>query len=471
MSQPVRLRTAAPTADVRLPLAQVLKLAQACGQSGRHDDAEALLQAALVAAPRDPEILHLAGIIAFQQGRIAEAAEHVGRALEERPDVPLYLRDICSMYERLGRYDEAIETGERAVRLDPFDPQALHNLSVVNQRLLRLDQAIGYARRAIALDPSSAKPHLALAELLLLRGAMEEGLEEYEWRFRVPDAASHLPRTDRPQWDGAPMPDGMPDRRLLLIADQGFGDVLQFLRYLPWVAARCPHLALACGPEMRRLIAHNHPGLEVFDRWDACPPFSAFCPLSGLPRLHGTRLETIPAAIPYIAPEPAKVAAWERRLQAMLAPGYRRVGIVWSGRAQPPNRSVSLSALAPMAAIDGISLVSLQMGPARAEVAGYFGRAPLLGLAHEIADFADTAAIVSNLDLVVTIDTAIAHLAGAMGKPVWIMLPYSPDWRWLLGREGSPWYPTARLFRQPAPGHWQPVVLRIAADLEAEATK
>ncbi len=335
-------------------------------------------------------------------------------------------------------------------------------MAVVNQRLLRLDYAIGYARRSIALNPSSASPHLALAELLLLRGAMEEGLEEYEWRFRVPDANSVLPNTDRPQWNGEPMGDG----KLLLIADQGFGDVLQFLRYLPWVASRCPRVVLACGPELRRLIEHNHPDVPVLDRWDACPPFAAFCPLSGLPRLRATRLETIPAAVPYIVPEPAKVAAWADRLQAMLPRGYRRIGLVWSGRAHPPNRSLRLSALAPLAALEGISLVSLQIGKAAEEVADYFGCAPLLGLGHEIGDFTDTAAIVANLDLLVTIDTAAAHLAGAMGRPVWIMLPYSPDWRWLLDRADSPWYPTARLFRQPAPGRWEPVVACIAGALD-----
>jgi Tfp pilus assembly protein PilF len=463
MSEPARLLAPAPSVEVKLSLAQVLRLAQESGQAGRHDDAEELLRAALRAAPRDPDVLHLTGIAAFQRGGLAEAAELIEQAIAARPDASLYLRNICSIHERLGRYDEAVAAGVRAVQLDPFDSRAMHNLSVAHQRLLRLDEAIGYARRAIALDPASASPHLALAELLLLRGEMAEGLAEYEWRFRVPGAGRHLPDTDRPQWDGAPLADG----GLLLIADQGFGDVLQFLRYLPWVTERCPRRVLACGPELRRLIEHNHPDLPVFDRWDACPSFAAFCPLSGLPRLHETRLATIPAETPYVTAEPVKSAAWAARLRTMLPRGYRRVGIVWSGRAHPPNRSASLAALAPIAALDGISLVSLQMGRAQDEVAGYFGRAPLLGLGHQIADFTDTAAILANLDLVITIDTAIAHLAGAMGKPVWIMLPYSPDWRWLLDREASPWYPTARLFRQPAPGQWEPVVACIATALGA----
>ncbi|MBN9561502.1 MAG: tetratricopeptide repeat protein [Alphaproteobacteria bacterium] len=463
MSEPARLRSSAPAVEVKLPLTQVLKIAQEYVNSGRIQDAQELLRAAIRAAPRDPEALHQAGIVAFQKGELEHAAELIELAIAVRPDASLYLRNICSIYERLGRYDEAVAAGARAVQLDPLDSNAMHNLSVVHQRLLRLDEALGYARRAITLDPASASPHLALAELLLLRGEMAEGLAEYEWRFRVPEARRHLPDIDRPQWDGAPLPEGS----LLLIADQGFGDVLQFLRYLPWVAERCPRLVLACGPELRRLVEHNYPDLPVFDRWDARPSFAAFCPLSGLPRLHATRLATIPAKIPYIAAEPIKASAWSARLQTMLPHGYRRVGIVWSGREHPPNRSISLASLAPIAALEDICLVSLQMARAQDEVAGYFGCAPLLALGHEIADFTDTAAILANLDLVVTIDTAVAHLAGAMGKPAWIMLPYSPDWRWLLEREDSPWYPTARLFRQPAPGQWEPVVACIATALSA----
>ena len=461
MSEPIPLNAAPPQHQVRLPLAQVLALAGDCQQAGRQDHAVSLLDAALKAAPRDPDALHLADIAAYYSGELAQAADHIGRATTERPLSAVYFRDLCSIYERLGRYEEAVAAGERALQLDPFDALALHNLSVVNQRLLRLDAAIGYARRAVRMDPHSAKPHLGLAELLLLQGAMEEGFEEYEWRFRVPEAGPLLPQTDRPQWDGQPITDGT----LLLIADQGFGDVLQFVRYLPWAASRCADLVLACAPELHRLIRHNYSGIATFECWNKCPPFAVYCPLSGLPRLHGTRPETIPAAIPYLLPEPAATKAWAERLRIMLPRNHRRVGIVWSGRAHPPGRSTSLAALAPLAAIEGVSLVSLQMGDAQAEVGDYFGDAPLLHLGHELADFSDTAAVLANLDLLVTIDTAVAHLAGALGKPVWVMLPYSPDWRWLLDRADSPWYPTARLFRQPAPRRWEFVVAEVAAAL------
>jgi hypothetical protein len=196
--------------------------------------------------------------------------------------------------------------------------------------------------------------------------------------------------------------------------------------------------------------------------------FRRVLPLSGLPRLAGTTLQSIPAGIPYLYAGEAKFAVWAERLWDLLPRGYRRIGIVWAGRPTHRNdlrRSTRLAAFAPLAALPQVALVSLQKGPAQAEIGGYWGRAPLLNLGPEIRDFADTAAIIECLELVIAIDTAVIHLAGAMGKPVWVMLPYAPDWRWLLDRADSPWYPTARLFRQSGERRWQPVMEEIASAL------
>ena len=410
------------------------------------------------AAPQQAGALHEQGLAAFRQGRLHEAAQLFEQVITRGRNLPIVFRNICVTYERLGRYDEAIAAGRRAVELAPEDPHAYQNLTVAYRQALQLDESIACARRAMALDPDLPSPHVALAEALLLRGDLEAGWDEYEWRFRVPGVNPLMPPTERPHWDGVPMPDGT----LLLIADQGFGDAIQFSRYLGWAARRCSHLALACGTELLPLARHNYPWLHAFSAWESCPDFGAFCPLSGLPRLHRTRLDTVPADVPYLRAEPGRAAVWEGRLRQLLPPGYRRVGIAWAGRPQPANRSTSLQAFAPLAAVDDIALVSLQMGQAQEEVGRYLGRAPLVSLGHEITDFMDTAAIIANLDAVVTIDTAVGHLAGAMGKPVSIVLPYSPDWRWLLDRDDSPWYPTARLFRQSAPGQWAPVVARVA---------
>jgi len=453
--------------QVPVPLNQLLILANEFVECGRLTEAERLLHHVLAAVPDTPSALHLKGIVLYRTSRHQEAAELVGRAIELAPGAVAFHRDLCAIYERLGRYEDAVRVAHQALDMDDDDTQTLHNLALVHYRRLELDESIAYARRTLAIDPTSPGAHLQLAEALLLRGEFAEGWQEYEWRYQVPGVTQPLPPTDRPQWDGDPLP----GRTLLLIADQGFGDVIQFSRYIPWVCSRCSEVIVAADAMMHPLIAQLDASVKLFDHWRQCSPFAVYCPLSGLPRLHGTMLATIPGRFPYLRADPVRTTVWRARLQAALPPRFRRVGIVWAGRSahnNDVNRSVCLDAFAPIAALDRIALISLQKGPAQSAVAGYFCRAPLLNLGAAIADFADTMAIIETLDLVITVDTAVAHLAGAMGRPVWILLPYAPDWRWLLDRSDSPWYPTARLFRQSSPGDWGDVVRRICEALQSD---
>jgi hypothetical protein len=380
------------------------------------------------------------------------------------PNVALFRRNLCEMYRKSGRYDDALRAGRMAVQLDPNDKFAQHNLNVLHYQRLELDAAIECAERALAIDPEMPGAHIGIAEASLARGDFARGWEAYEWRFRLAGAPPLLPATDKPQWDGSPLPAG---QTLLLIADQGYGDVIQFARLIPWAASRCADIAIACSrplhPVIRQLAGNGH----VVDRWDELGEFAAYCPLSGLPRLAEIRLGTIPHQ-PYLRADPADAERWEARLAALLPVGSRRIGIVWAGRGTHPNddnRSMRLATLAPLGALPGVSLVSLQKGPAQAGIGYYWGRAPLVNLGPEIADFADTMAIIDRLERVVTVDTAVAHLAGAMGKEVRVMLPCAPDWRWLLDRADSPWYPSVRLFRQGADRDWAPVVAAIAEAL------
>ncbi len=276
-----------------------------------------------------------------------------------------------------------------------------------------------------------------------------------------------MPPTERPQWDGQPRQEGT----LLLIADQGYGDVIQFARYIPWAAGRCTNVALACSGELHPLV-RQLPGVgKLFDHWEQAPEFFAYCPLSGLPRLAKTDLASIPASIPYVQADAAKVAAWRERLDSLVPASHRRIGIVWAGRPthhNDRNRSTALSTFAPLAELPGISLISLQKGASQSQIGTYWGTAPLVNLGPEIRDFGDSMAVLECLDQVVTVDTSVGHLAGALGREAWIMLPYAPDWRWLLHRTDTPWYPTLRLFRQGPERQWGPVMQRIVREVSAK---
>lgn len=451
----------APADGIPVPLREVLDIAAHLERTGRRAEAERLADHVLAARPAQGDAQHLKGLVAFADGRHEEAARLMEGAIANGLEAPLYYRNICAVYERIGRLDEAVAAGRRAVELDPTDAQAYHNLTVAHARKLELDECIACARAALALDPSLPGAHFGLAEALLLRGELAEGWREYEWRFQIPGAAQPLPATDRPQWDGTPLG----DRALLLVADQGFGDVIQFSRYIPWVAARCPNLVIACSPEVHDLVGQVAGGAALFTRWNDCPEYAAWCVLSGLPRLHGTVLETIPASPAYLRADPARVAFWGERVRGMVPRGHHAIGLAWAGRpthSNDRNRSARLRQLRPLFDCPDVTLFALQKGPALAEVSGYYGRAPLINLGAEIGDFADTAAIMQALDLIVTVDTSVGHLAAALGRPTWIMLAFAPDWRWLLGRDDSPWYPTVRLFRQRRPEDWDGVAGAVA---------
>ncbi len=462
--EPIPPPTGLAPAMVPVPLAELFTVAAEYEKAGRFVEADRLLAHILKVAPHQPDTLHLAGIVAFRLGRHEESLARMQQAIEYGVDTPLYLRNICEVYRTLGRLDDALAAGRRAVALSPSDPLCLHNLGIIRYERLEIDESIACAETALLMAPGMAGPHFGLAEALLLKGEWARGWEEYEWRFSIAGAAPLMPKTDRPAWDGTPFA----DRTLLIVADQGFGDVIQFCRYVPWAALRCPNIAIACAPELIPLVRQQHPDLTLFTRWEDCPPFHAYVAMSGLPRLHGTRIDSVPAPVPYLRADPHRVMAWRQRLHQLAPRGYRRVGIVWAGRPTHNNdrrRSATLSAFAPVAALPRTALVSLQKGPSADQAGQYYGRAPLINVGAEIQDYEDTMALLECLDVVITVDTSVGHLAAAMGRPAWLLLAAAPDWRWLLGREDSPWYPTVRLFRQVRARQWDDVMARVAGEL------
>jgi Flp pilus assembly protein TadD len=447
-----------------VPFADLMGLAQKLEHEKDFALADRLLERALTAAPEQPDALHLSGIVAFRLGRREEALAKVEHAIERGIDIRLYLRNISEVYRSLGRFDDALNAALRAIALSPEDPICLHNLAVIHYHRLELDECIARAEQALTLDAFQPGPHFQLAEALLLRGEWERGWQEYQWRFDLPGNAPMMPPTTQPRWDGTPFDDGT----LLLVADQGFGDVIQFSRYIGWVAERCPNIAIACASEMMAIVRQAHPAAHVFNEWRGCPPFKAFRALSGLPALHGTRPDNILGREPYLRADPARVAAWKHRLDGLMPARFRRIGIVWAGRPAHNNdrwRSASLAAFAPIAALPGVALVSLQKGPAAVQAGQYFGRAPLVNLGAEIADFEDTMAILEGLDLLVTVDTSVGHLAGALGRPAFILLARAPDWRWLLDRTDTAWYRSLTLIRQTTTGVWTDVLAKAATSV------
>jgi hypothetical protein len=332
-----------------------------------------------------------------------------------------------------------------------------------------LDSAIAPALEAVVLKSMALKPAdcyatpRALAWLLM--GRSEQGWPGYEWRWRCKEFAP-LPPLHPPRWDGSPLA----GRTILIQTEQGVGDTLQFIRYVPLVQESGGRVILVCQPALVPLLRRSPRIERLVAHGESLPEYDVHVPLLSLPGLFGTTLDTVPAAVPYLDAEPALMEAWRHRLGSYA--GFR-VGIVWQGNPQfrfDRLRSIPLAQFSPLAQVPGVHLVSLQNGAGRDQLSALPGSFPVTDLGHQLDDatgaFLDTAAVMKNLDLVISSDTAAAHLAGALGVPVWVPLHDVPDWRWLLDREDSPWYLTMRLFRQSRPGQWEEVFERIAAALQ-----
>nr|WP_247887251.1 tetratricopeptide repeat protein [Azospirillum sp. SYSU D00513] len=327
------------------------------------------------------------------------------------------------------------------------------NQGMAYQRLNQLPEALAQYERTLAAKPGDTSAHWNRALALLVSGRLKEGWEEYEWRWKL---AESQPRGfAQPLWAGEPLN----GRVLLLHAEQGLGDTLHFARYLPMIEG---HLILECQPPLCRLLSVSFPDARIVESGDPLPPFDLHLPLMSLPRVFRTGLDSIPASVPYLR-------APDLPLRPAARPGTLAVGVVWGGDPAHRNdrqRSLGRDALEALLDIPQATFFSLQKGNRGAELAEAAPtERPVLDLGPMIGDMADTAALIRQLDAVVTVDTSVAHLAGALGRPVCIMLPYSPDWRWLLDRSDSPWYPTAKLFRQAAPGDWLGVVRAVADHL------
>lgn len=373
---------------------------------------------------------------------------------------------LASVLHDLAQYEPAAELYRQALAREP-SAGAFTSLGNTLRAMGRLEEALAAHESAVSAAPGDAEARFNRALTLLAAGDYKLGFIEYEWRWQRTERRVRAPG----KWWRGEMPEG---RTILLHAEQGLGDTLQFVRYAPLVAGLGARVVMEVQPELLRLVAAIRSVAEVVPCGQTLPPFDMQCPLLSLPRLFRTRLETVPAAVPYLPVDPDMAAAWRSRLPHN---GVLRVGLCWAGAAHlddvgarliDQRRSIGLDALTPLGAIGGVQWVSLQKwlaGESPPQAAGF----PMLDLMDHVSDFADTAALVANLDLVIAVDTAVAHLAGALGRPVWMLSRYDGCWRWLHGRDDSPWYPTMQIYRQERPLDWSGVVGRVYADLLAWA--
>ncbi len=404
---------------------------------------------------------HLSNAL-YDLGAFADAAAAAGTAVALAPDSADAHCNLGNALQPLLRFTEAEAAYRAAIRLRPEWAPFLSNLGVVLTAQGRLPEALAAQRQALALDPGFVDANYNHAVSLLMAGEYEEGWRQYEWRWHL---AWSKPRDfSQPLWQGEPLA----GRTILLHPEQGLGDTLQMARYAALVAARGGRVVLEAQLPLVRLLRGLAGPVAVVAMGDPLPPFDLHCPLFSLPRLFATTLATIQAA-PYLAADPDLSVAWRTRLGARRG---LRVGLVWAGaerigRHVNRERSVALAQFAALGGVPDIRFYSLQKGEAAEEL-----RAPPAGLEivdvmDSVADFADTAALVAQLDLVISVDTSTAHLAAAMGKKVWLLSRYNGCWRWMTDRTDSPWYPGLAIYRQTEPGDWQPVFARLRADLAA----
>ena len=423
------------------------------------DEAQEAYRSALTLDPDNTEVLNNLGTLFYTQGKHEDAAWCYRQATLRKPDFLIAHLNLGNVFREGGKSREAIGAYRRVLALDPFHASAHLFQGMELFALGQLAGAIASYRKSLSLEPDNAAAHNNLGIALLLQGNYVEGWKEYESRLQCGGAG--VPTLVEPIWRG----EEKPGKTLLIMAEQGAGDTLQFIRYVGLIRSKFRRVTVACQKGLGRLLEESGVAdtVEEYDSSDPMTPdYDACTVLMSLPLLSGNLLPYTPP-LPYLKAKATRVNEWQKRLVEVAG---KRVGITWSGNPDhfnDANRSCPLRLLVPLSEIHGISLVSLQTGKE--------GECPAVStLAHTVlpflTDYAETAAAIQNLDLVITVDTSVAHLAGALGKPVWLLLPFLPDWRWGLGGDCTPWYPTMRLFRQPRPGDWRTVMAKVRAELD-----
>lgn len=426
----------------------------------RYEEAAEAYGTAISLAPGLTEALRNQAASFRMLGRYVEALDNYDRALGNTGPDTMLLHNRAIVLQQLGRYDEALASYEAAALAPAETTESRITRAVVLQQLRRDDEALACYEQARMIDPKHADAQRSEAFCRLLMGDYVEGWKQHEGRWLASDVMLRRRHADRPLWLGA---ESVAGKMVLIHAEQGYGDTLQFCRYASLLEARGATVVLEVPATLKALL-ESLPGVSrVVAVGDPLPAFDFHCPIMSLPLAFGTTLATIPAQTPYLFVDPLQRQEWVRRLDRVVDRGCLRIGLTWSGNARQnndENRSISLAALAPIYELDA-TFVSLQPF-VRERDANMLSQSGIVDFGTELTSFADTAALIEALDLVISVDTSVAHLAGALGRPLWVLLTHVADWRWLLDRADSPWYPGARLFRQEKPGDWSGLIERVA---------
>ncbi len=426
------------------------------------DEALASYDRAFAVQPDYAEALFNRGNTLQELKRLDEAVASYDRALTMRPDYAEAFNNRGNALKELKRLGEALASYDRALAVRPDYAEGLNNRGVALQELKRLEEAMASYDCALTVQPAYAEAHWNKSLLQLLTGDLDAGWREYEWRWKTESLGLFKREFAQPLWLGE---NGIEGKTILLHSEQGFGDTIQFCRYVPLVARRGARVLIQAPASLQGLMASFADVAQVISAKGKLPQFDLQCPLLSLPLAFGTKIESIPANVPYLTVPLESKKNWNitRELKRRIT-----IGLIWAGRSthkKDHNRSINLRSLLKLLDVNAL-FVSLQKDVSPEDAAVLKERIDLVHLGDKLKTFSETAAVISNLDLVISVDTSVAHLAGALAKPVWVLLPFIPDWRWLLDREDSPWYPTARLFRQNIPGDWSSVISRVVVELE-----
>jgi len=428
-------------------------------QTGHPQEGIPIIRRAITLNPQDPIYHFNLGIVLHSQGQLPEAAACFQAALRINPQGVEVYKNLAEVFRKQGKMEEAIACLSEALRINPEFVEGHNDVGILLKNLGRLTEALEHFDHALSIDPEHAPSRWNRALLRLRWGELLDAWKDYEFRWQKPGCvARHL---DRPRWDGSLLA----GRTILIYAEQGLGDTIHFIRFAPLVKERGGNILFECQPQLKKLLADVAGVDQLLVQGSAPPPFDVQVPLMSLPGLLRTTLATIPGAGSYLRANPKQILHWRKELAPL--DGFK-LGIVWQGtptHANDPQRSVPLAQFAPLGRLEGVRLISLQVGKGKQQLEGVPFPITDLGSRFDLSTLDDLAAVLMSLHLVVTVDTAVAHLAGALGVPVWVVLPIAPDWRWFLDRSDSPWYPTMRLFRQRRPGDWADVFQQVAAEV------